>query len=543
MDYNLGVSAHHKCLQVCSKCFRNVYGIHRTQFYGIRHQVRLGLMESHAGNQDVDGSGRESLKNNPNFVHSLVDFAKRRGIVLDRYQMASLAVPNTAASLTMFAWMDDYFMLVGQVEPNGHDVELENNPMQEIYEEYMIDLDLAGLRSSVLSMASFINMWQECFPHVKRRSYIGVCGKCHTCAALGIARGKHQLRHEREQLKMLHAFHRMGFMSERLSYYDRRQEAIQMPSQYLSIITDGMAQAHCQLPYYANVDQGESLTQHIQGVMAHGRFTNIYRTFHNTFNAANMQIHTLLLSLEDVYREEKRLPDTVFLQIDGGVENTSKSVIAMCELLVARGLTKRIILSRLMVGHTHEDIDGRFAKIWTRIRNAYVLTMSHYKENIEAALSREDLPCKVHDLFAIPDYDSFVRPFIDKKFGRYAKRKGEKDWTVLQFSFEAVDDKSAERPFFPLGVKTSWRPFAADKHCRIVKDPHSTCGMTVDELGPIKWMPLADERKGMHNLNILLIIYNITYDYDRNSSRDVSFARVSGYGRHSTGTIHPRITK
>ena len=64
----------------------------------------------------------------------------------------------------------------------------------------------------------------------------------------------------------------------------------------------------------------------------------------------------------------------------------------MCELLVARKIVKRIVLSRLMVGHTHEDIDGRFAKIWTRVRNAYVLTMSQYKSNIEAALSREELP-------------------------------------------------------------------------------------------------------------------------------------------------------
>ena len=174
----------------------------------------------------------------------------------------------------------------------------------------------------------------------------------------------------------------------------------------------------------------------------------MYRTFHNTFNAANMQIHTLLLALEDVHRNEQRLPDTIFLQIDGGAENISKTMIAMCELLVARGLTKKIVLSRLMVGHTHEDIDGRFAKIWTRIRNAYVLSMSQYNTNIEEALGREDLPCKVKDLFAIPDYDSFVRPFIDKKFGRYAKRKGEKDWTVLQFQFEAVPENDIQGPSF-----------------------------------------------------------------------------------------------
>lgn len=180
----------------------------------------------------------------------------------------------------------------------------------------------------------------------------------------------------------------MGYMNERRLYYGRRWKAISQPRRFLSIITDGMAQVHCQLPYYANLEQGECLEQHIQGVMCHGRFVNIYRTFHNTLTGANMQIHTLLLALEDAYRHKDGLPDTVFIQIDGGVENIAKSMIGMCELLVARKIVKRVVLSRLMVGHTHEDIDGRFAKIWTRVRNAFVLTMNQYKSNIEESLAR-----------------------------------------------------------------------------------------------------------------------------------------------------------
>jgi hypothetical protein len=483
----------------------NVYQIKSTLLYDLRHQVKLGWTSSNAGSRDTtDGSGRESLKNNPHFVHALVQFAKKRGIILDKYQMASLAVANTSAALTMFAWLDDYFNLVGQIAPNGYDVELEATPLDEIYDEYMFDLDYAKLKDDILSKASFETMWAECFPNVKRRPYIGVCGKCHTCAALGIARRTHKSRDEREHIKMLHSFHRMSYMNERTLYYARRWKGIYQPKKFLSIITDGMAQSHCQLPYYANVEQAENLPQHLQGVMAHGRFINIYRTFHNTYTAANMQIHTLLLALEDAFRHPDGLSDTVFVQIDGGAENISKAMIAMCELLVARGVVSRIFLSRLMVGHTHEDIDGRFAKIWTRVRNAYVLTMNQYKTNIEESLNREELPCKVVDLFAIPDYDAFVRPSIDKSFGRYAKRHGEKDWSVLQFCFEAVDEK--DNPFFPLSVKTTWRPFAADKHVRIVKDPQSYCGMTVDELGPIVWFPIADERRGMYSIPLLVLV-------------------------------------
>lgn len=45
-----------------------------------------------------------------------------------------------------------------------------------------------------------------------------------------------------------------------------------------------------------------------------------------------------------------KLPDTIFIQIDGGGENTAKITLAMCELLVAKGLTKKIIVTRLPVG-------------------------------------------------------------------------------------------------------------------------------------------------------------------------------------------------
>ena len=76
---------------------------------------------------------------------------------------------------------------------------------------------------------------------------------------------------------------------------------------------------------------------------------------------------------------------------------------------------------------------------------------------------------------------------------------------MLQFNFEEVNDEKL-LPFFPLGVKTAWRPFAADKHIRIVKDEQSECGMTVDELGPISWLPAADEKKGEHKLFISTVL-------------------------------------
>ena len=136
----------------------------------------------------------------------------------------------------------------------------------------------------------------------------------------------------------MHRLHRCSYMSERLHYYARRHKAQSISNKYYSFIMDGMQQQHCLLPWYGHVGQfSEHLPQHILGVLAHGRFINMFRTYHNVFNGANLQIHTFLQSLQEVIDSEEQLPDTIFVQVDGGSENTAKAMLGICELLVARG--------------------------------------------------------------------------------------------------------------------------------------------------------------------------------------------------------------
>ena len=73
------------------------------------------------------------------------------------------------------------------------------------------------------------------------------------------------------------------------------------------------------------------------------------------------------------------------------------------------------------------------------------------------ALSRENLPCDVHSLHVIPDYEAYLSGCIDPAFGHYAKTQ----WTQLVFKFEAVE----VCPAFPLGVKTTYRQYSNDEVC------------------------------------------------------------------------------
>jgi hypothetical protein len=90
-------------------------------------------------------------------------------------------------------------------------------------------------------------------------------------------------------------------------------------------------------------------------------------------------------------------------------------------LIIKRIIKAKIILTRLPVGHTHEDIDAVFALIWLRLRNEFCLTPQQYKTLIEQAVSKKTSFQEVKDIFAIPNYKAWFKPFIDSKFGRFAK--------------------------------------------------------------------------------------------------------------------------
>jgi hypothetical protein len=344
--------------------------------------------------------------------------------------------------------------MVGDEMPNLDEIHLEPMFVHEIWKEYKDDM-VAALNDHV-DVSTFGKLWLTCFPHVKIREHKAVGLKCNTCAILSDLRRTFKDQANREYIKVLHAFHRATYMGERLKYYMRRTNGEQFPSRYLSLISDGMAQIHCQLPWCANLTNLQCLPHHIQGLIAHGRKIFMYRTFHNVQNGANLQIHTLLKTLESIMRAEKgKLPDTIYVQIDGGSENTAKVVLALCELLIHKGLCKRVELTRLIPGHTHDDIDGKFSLIWRGIRGTHIFTHEQYSTAIETLLTTKYMECEPIDILCVPDYTAYLKPHMGK-IDRYAKS----DCTQLQFIFESVP---VDPIYFPLGVKVTYRMFSEDK--------------------------------------------------------------------------------
>jgi hypothetical protein len=97
--------------------------------------------------------------------------------------------------------------------------------------------------------------------------------------------------------------------------------------------------------------------------------------------------------------------------------------LAICELLVAKRLTRRVVLTRLVVGHTHEDIDAIFALIWQFMKNKKCITPQTYAAMVAMACRNKEKVVDVKDIWAVPDYQGYFSKFINPNLGRYAKGK------------------------------------------------------------------------------------------------------------------------
>jgi hypothetical protein len=146
------------------------------------------------------------------------------------------------------------------------------------------------------------------------------------------------------------------FMAERLSYYERIQHALDHPDEIMSMISDGMSQNHCALPWLSGQKEFDApIKQKIQGVLEHGVIFTIYRSFHNVGGGANLAIYAFLSQLESFYKRNKRYPRIIYHQIDGGNENANKYLLSVFELVISAGIgVEKIVYTRLPVGHTHE---------------------------------------------------------------------------------------------------------------------------------------------------------------------------------------------
>ena len=128
--------------------------------------------------------------------------------------------------------------------------------------------------------------------------------------------------------------------------------------------------------------------------------------------------------------------------------------------MVARGIFKEILVSRLPVGHTHEDCDGIFGILWKNSRYQHILTPEQYKKVVIDALGKLSIPAEVVDIYAVPDYVKLLTPCISHHIEFLFSGED----TQHQWKFTKVNVSSD----YPFGVKTEYKMYCQDSFYKIV---------------------------------------------------------------------------
>ena len=213
----------------------------------------------------------------------------------------------------------------------------------------------------------FYHIWRTECRNVKVRAWLKFA-KCDECVC--IRKLRKETRHGAclKKIRARERAHIKFIKAERQSYYKRRRRAIEQPDHCLSIVIDGADQQAYALPYH-NVQTHASqkairVPIHVYGVMVHGIGTWAYIYHDNVRQGTNVTVDVLFRTLAAIEAAGRTLPDTLYLQLDNTVkQNKSKFFMAYLAWLTKTGVFKRIIVSFLPVGHTHEDIDQLFSRI------------------------------------------------------------------------------------------------------------------------------------------------------------------------------------
>lgn len=351
-----------------------------------------------------------------------------------------------------------------------------------------------GLKPISVALLSKIRISKYADYMIKRRGdSFSRCSKCDMYTTLRNAAPRGSKEQKEWALKFNK--HIKAQWAARNVYWSDRIHSIDRPMEFISILHDKMDHSKTALPCLRSrtkdLDGFLKLPISVIGMYAHGHGDTRYA--HYTVdvypNDSNFTIGSLAKLLRDLEEPPKRytrdlfkengsnplyeailrgkevclpslgepmdnprlnqdLPPTLHIQLDNcWRENKNRYAFCFWSLLVAKKIVREVIVSFMMVGHTHDDIDASFGR-WSMVlkekdHSTLPLLMKSYMD------LDKDGPMIPHLIEEVPDFKKFIAPYIAS--GRHQKLKGhskgsqfifflhENGWPLMQYKLACTD--------------------------------------------------------------------------------------------------------
>ena len=171
--------------------------------------------------------------------------------------------------------------------------------------------------------------------------------------------------------------------AERKDYDERVWLANEHPDMYLSIAMDFMTKLP--LPH-RNMNSHNWNSLKFLNILSHAVLDHTGKTVHFTQvphfmkKSWNLQCSLLLMYFEARLQQCGTLPRVLMIQVDNcGAENKNRVFFAFLGWLVAHGVFDTVVVSYLITGHTHIDVDRNFSfhEVYLRAHNYATLDDLH----------------------------------------------------------------------------------------------------------------------------------------------------------------------
>ena len=279
-----------------------------------------------------------------------------------------------AADDSVRKWLTNYAESHLHDPSKGHTIILSVPSRKMVYESYETDFKhgdffyfpkkkVDGVQTYFLpSRSHFMRCWRTdpILKHIVLRKYLRFA-LCDECIDFRERRRYATTDEERREIKTQEKIHKQFVHEERASYYWRRNQAIFMKEEYMSMIADGADQSAYGLPHFIEIDKFSSnrrkIPVYLMGVLVHGYRPFGFTYLKNVKHGANIVIECIHHVLMDYKEHRGYIPPVIFLQLDNtSKQNKNKFMLGYLACLVAWGVCRQVIISFLPVGHTHEDI-------------------------------------------------------------------------------------------------------------------------------------------------------------------------------------------
>jgi hypothetical protein len=285
-----------------------------------------------------------------------------------------------------------------------------------------------------ISSSRFFDLWRVNFKdvvpsHKQNKSHFAQCNTC------GEAKKKilHAMNQDEIRTIRIHrSKHLLRAKLERRFYFVRRSHGeFHNPGEVLSMIVDacdynkfGLIRTKGRQTKSTDVPV---LTQSLQTVLVHGRgiFQYSTRPHVNEGGGTNFTIECLMRTFDKLQLQNPStpLPSKLYLQMDNCTgANKNKWIMAFADMLVRKGVFKEVVLSFLMVGHTHEDIDQLFSIITYKLMQRDLISPESMGKLCVSAL-RSAGHTNVHfEILSFQhDYKAWLTPALDVYLKGYTK--------------------------------------------------------------------------------------------------------------------------